>query len=127
MAIHQYRAKLALLSNQKNTCKRELKAAADVFGFENSKIEVSIIRAQLSFTLSDYSGALEQIGSIVSLPDHAHDDYVSATIYFNNLGCINYKMKKFNAAVHYFSRSLSADEKVNSGPSWRHNEVLYNL
>lgn len=49
------------------------------------------------------------------------------------MGCVNYKMKKFHAALHYFSRALYAVEKLSnsnvgvSPVAARHHDVLYNL
>jgi tetratricopeptide (TPR) repeat protein len=135
LALHTYRAKFALVSGQKNTCKRELKAASDVL--DNSQgMCLAVVRAQLHFSLSDYTNALELIGSIANLNDHSHDDQSNAAIYYNNLGCIQHKMKKFNAATYYFTKALNADEKamhaaskgsLSTSNSQRYYEILYNL
>ncbi len=146
-ALHVYRAKFALATGQKNTCKRELKAAGDLLDAATATLplamSLSVVRAHLHFSLSDYSNALEMIGGVAGLVDHSgSDDHVAATVYFNNLGCIHHKMKKFNAAAYYFSKALAADEKAVVGlpASGRHGitaviapnaqryfEVLYNL
>lgn len=134
MAVHTYRAKFALVSGQKNTCKREIKAAAELLdsGGTGLNLGLSVVRAHLHFSLSDYSNALEMIGSIANLADPSMEDPGASTIYFNNLGCIHYKMKKLNAAGYYFARALSADEKTvnltrGGSNSQRYYEVLYNL
>lgn len=57
LALHTYRSKFALLAGQKNTCKRELKAASDVLDGSQGMC-LAVVRAQLHFSLSDYDEAL---------------------------------------------------------------------
>ncbi len=98
-------------------------------------------RAQLHYSLSDYSNALDMLGGIASLAElqssssaaassawAGEEQAAAATVYFNNLGCVHYRMKKFNAAAYYFGKALAADEKANhSRSSQRSCEALYNL
>lgn len=40
-----------------------------------------------------------------------------APLFFNNLGCINYKLKKFSASSFYLNRALKESEALSSSPS----------
>jgi tetratricopeptide (TPR) repeat protein len=112
-----YRARLALACGQKNNCKKELKACSELIDSSCSVqlvMAVACLRAQFYFSLSDFNNSLEMIASIAQCADHTtHEEQSNnaCVVYFNNLGCVHFKMKKLNAALYYFSKALIAEEK----------------
>ena len=139
--IHIYRAKVSLLQGAKATAKREVKAAHDLLEhgstaqqeqMRQQTIGLQVVRAQLQFVLSDYHSALELLGGIAGMLEDSKsgDEAVTATIYFNNLAIVNHKMKKLQAAMFYFAKALSYDEKGLQSRMYhpyRYFDLLYNL
>lgn len=73
---------------------------------------VALLKAQLQSMQSDNAGALECVGQLANFPEHQHDDHAAATVYFNNLGFLLLRMKKPSGAAFYFTKALTASEKV---------------
>jgi hypothetical protein len=67
-------------------------------------------RSHSLYLQKDYQEALallssgEQPQQISESSDHSN---LNLVLYFNNLGCINFKLKKFKLAAFYFSKAVN--------------------
>mmetsp|Transcript_8395 Transcript_8395/g.23084 ORF Transcript_8395/g.23084 Transcript_8395/m.23084 type:complete len:778 (+) Transcript_8395:71-2404(+) len=111
------RARLYLLLNSLQLCKREIKAALSVSSVHPAGI---FLKAQLEFSRGNARKALRALHHAMHTAGTSASQQVVAAgvelnlpaLYYNDLGCVHYSMKKYAAAAFYFDRALGENEVV---------------
>lgn len=135
--LHTYKAKLHLHSKPNlKAAKQEIKLAM-VAGTKVHPLTVPscmFLKAHLEYARQNHKKALKLMNacgqkntmpaSVATVPSengcigvNCSIDSSLAPLYFNNLGCISYKMKKFNAASFYFGKALRENASSSSEDS----------
>lgn len=101
--LHLYKAKYSLLNLDVKTSSSELKL---VLPKDEPTTSVILLQANLAYLQGNYTQAIYLLNSL----QKSNDKYLSS-IYYNNLGCIHLKLKKFSAAAYYFSKALKENDQ----------------
>ncbi|KAL6045342.1 CCR4-NOT transcription complex subunit 10 [Balamuthia mandrillaris] len=125
--LHLYKAKLQIITRSTNATKRELKlaeAALEEAGQDsNNNPTFAFLKANLDYLRRNYRKALKLLNashkkylapaSTSSGNKNAATPSLSSAItlaitplYFNNMGCMQYHLSKYNAACFYLSKGL---------------------
>eukprot|EP01114_Cavostelium_apophysatum_P024407 TRINITY_DN9544_c0_g1_i1.p1 TRINITY_DN9544_c0_g1~~TRINITY_DN9544_c0_g1_i1.p1 ORF type:complete len:693 (+),score=200.67 TRINITY_DN9544_c0_g1_i1:213-2291(+) len=126
--FHLAKAKLHLLSKNLKPSKKEIKLALGT----GQNLTSLFLKANLEYLRSNFAKAIQLL---LSAHSKVTDEDHAAVLYFNNVGCIHYKMKKYSAANFYFTKSLRLNELLLESPDSkklsffsknRKMEILYN-
>lgn len=133
--IHQYRARLHILSRSTKACKREIKSALNLSSQNPSAL---FLKSSFEYIRKNYRKSIKLLNSCPKTSDYVSGQSL-AVLYYNNLGCVHLQMKKYNAATFYFTKALQANQKhlvddakrkgggaVRSVLADRRHEILYN-
>ena len=102
------KAKLHLLQKSLKGSKREVKLALSAHHphLSHSILLLSTyLKANLEYSQGNFSKSIKLLNSF----QKSNEKHIAA-MYFNNMGCIHYKMKKYHAASYYFTRALKENE-----------------
>ncbi len=103
--LHLCKAKLHLLNKSLKQSKRELKLAMSV----NQTLMSIFLKANSEFLRQNYVKSMKLLNSI-NQKNNVPDKSV-APMYFNNLGCMHFKLKKYNTAAFYFTKALKESDQ----------------
>lgn len=107
--IHLNKARLYLLSKNVKAAKKEVKAAfSSVSSPSNYQSLYSMfLKAHLEYARANYPKSIKLLIGSASMGSQVEDKQeYTKILYFNNLGCIHFKLKKYNLALHYFTKAL---------------------
>jgi len=130
--LHLYRAKLLLLTKGLKACKREVKSAVSL---ANTHPSALFVKGNLEYLSNNPKKSLKLLNSWHRTPS---TDVSIPTLYYNNLGCLHFRMRKFHAASFYFTKALqendaiyaSSDKQDRILPAYSRDkkaEILYNM
>jgi len=108
--------------------KREIKNAITTIPQNATSI---FYKSYLEYLRNNYKKAIK----LLNVHQNTNNDKLLPVLFYNNMGCIHYRMKKYNAALYYFTRALK--ESSNNGESVKSvelkisvkdkkSEILYN-
>jgi len=108
--LHILKAKLFLANKSMKASKREIKLAMATQHQNlttNILLMTTYLKANLEYQQQNSNKAIKLLNSF----QKSSEKHV-AVLYFNNLGCIHFRMKKYNAAANYFTRALKDNEAM---------------
>lgn len=103
--FHLYKAKFNLFNNVFNQATREIKCC----------MSVTNQSAHPMFLKSNLENLKENFDKSVKILNAIQDDKTDPTLpalYFNNIGCIHFQLKKYEAAKYYFARAIKENEAI---------------
>ncbi|CAM9681153.1 unnamed protein product [Chrysoparadoxa australica] len=144
--LHLYKAKVLLLLKDVKRCKKEVKGALEIFqrqlrgGDEGQNAEAQshnafspvpphgvqnmtalYLKANLEYLRENHRKALKLLASCHGI--QGSEDYVGpcapvGPLFYNNMGCLHHKLRRFQVALHYFRKALQAigEGMTNGGP-----------
>jgi CCR4-NOT transcription complex subunit 10 len=90
--------------------KREIKLALQTHHQSMTNailLSTTYLKANLEYQQQNFNKSIKLLNSY----QKSNEKHV-AVLYFNNLGCIHFKMKKYNAASFYYTRALKENEAM---------------
>lgn len=103
LKLHLYKVRFLLLTRNLKAAKREVKTAMamNVSRGKDSSMAL-LLKSQLEYARGNYPKAIKLL-----MASSNRTDLGFSTIYNNNLGCIYYRLGKYNTASVFFSKALS--------------------
>ena len=109
-----YRAKLQLITSNSKNAKKEIKAALDIYNKEikNDKTGTSAVakktstpalclKANLEYVRENFKKSVKLLNAALS------NKTLHASLYMNNMGCVNFQSQRYAVSSMYFSRALA--------------------
>ena len=123
ISLHLYRARAHLLTKAAKACKREIKQAMGAAVAASPHMATCIfLKAHLEYQGGNLRKALKLLNALHQAAPAAgpsvaalSSDRSLPVLYYADMGCIHYRMRKFRAAAFYFLRALR--ENVAAFPS----------
>ena len=98
--MHLYKAKLCLLSRSVKPLKKEIKAAMNI---DHRDPRAIALKAHMDYLRQDFRKSLRHLNT---LRVNSKETSANQEIYANNHACLQFRLSKFPAAVHFFARAL---------------------
>ena len=128
--MHLYKTRLYAQQNCLKACKREIKNVLSVSGTTASSL---YLKSEFEYLRGNFKKSSKLLNSSPkSCPSKEH----IPTLYYNNFGCLHFKMHKYNLGVFYMSKALEENYKaVKAAPPGsnstiftvnHHYQILYN-
>eukprot|EP00051_Salpingoeca_urceolata_P011949 m.148531 g.148531 ORF g.148531 m.148531 type:complete len:699 (-) comp17318_c1_seq2:181-2277(-) len=105
--IHQYKARVHMISRSMKACKREIKSALNL---SSQNPPALFLKASLEYIRHNYRKSVKLLLGCPKLAPYVSGQ-CAAVLYYNNLGCIHLQMKKYSVASFYFGKALQANEQ----------------
>eukprot|EP00794_Sanderia_malayensis_P019107 gene19107-21023_t len=108
--LFMLKARLPLLQKSLKECKRELKSLLNISG---NNPDALFLKSNYEYVRGNYPKAVKLLNSTPLGSTSVMERGQSlTTLFYNNMGCIHFKMKKYNLAVFYARKAL--DENINA-------------
>jgi len=136
--LHQYRARIHIMSRSMKASKREIKSALNI---RNQNVTALFLKSNYEYVRRNYRKAVKLLNSCPKTNAYVSGQSL-AVLYFNNLGCVHFKMGKYAMAGLYFRKAIEANEReagrmpqvagneqkklLGTGVSDRLHELVYN-
>lgn len=101
LKLHLYKVRFLLLTRNLKAAKREVKMAMNVARGKDYTTAL-YLKSQLEYARGNHRKAIKLL-----MASGNRTEIGISSIYHNNLGCIYYRLGKYNAANVFFSRALS--------------------
>ncbi|XP_066289974.1 CCR4-NOT transcription complex subunit 10-like isoform X2 [Branchiostoma lanceolatum] len=120
--LHQYKARCCLLAKSIKACKREIKAVINTQGMTSTTI---FLKANFEYLRHNYRKAVKLLSSIPDAPRMIELGEWIPVMFYNNLGCIHFYMKKYNLGAFYFKKAMQEnDNRAQQLPKREPGQVL---
>eukprot|EP00039_Didymoeca_costata_P014336 m.230275 g.230275 ORF g.230275 m.230275 type:complete len:665 (-) comp15998_c0_seq5:271-2265(-) len=103
--LHQYKARIHVLTRSMKACKREIKSALNV---SSQNVAALFLKSNYEYIRRNYRKSVKLLNSGPKSNDHA--DQNLTVLYYNNLGCVHLQMQKYGLAGFYFNKAIQANE-----------------
>lgn len=101
LKLHLYKVRFLLLTRNLKAAKREVKMAMNIARGKDYTTAL-YLKSQLEYARGNHRKAIKLL-----MASSNRTEIGISSIYHNNLGCIYYRLGKYNAANVFFSRALS--------------------
>lgn len=124
--LHMHRTRYFRTTGDLKQAKKEAKSAlqlAQQVGIDASQASANFLKSGMEYEKGNVDKCLKQmVGFKHCLNESALD------VYYNNMGCLHYKLGKFGAAQFYYSKALKAHGRKapQACSSGRRCKILYN-
>uniref|UniRef100_A0A0D6R4H5 CCR4-NOT transcription complex subunit 10 n=1 Tax=Araucaria cunninghamii TaxID=56994 RepID=A0A0D6R4H5_ARACU len=108
---HLNKVRLFLLTRNLKATKREVKLAINIARGMDSSTAL-LLKAQLEYYRGNYRKAIKLLTTCSSRAEQG-----MSCMLFNNLGCIHYKLRKYNLAAVYFRKAYQNSASLGAEPS----------
>ncbi|XP_035678985.1 CCR4-NOT transcription complex subunit 10-like [Branchiostoma floridae] len=120
--LHQYKARCCLLAKSIKACKREIKAVINTQGMTSTTI---FLKANFEYLRHNYRKAVKLLSSIPDAPRMMELGEWIPVMFYNNLGCIHFYMKKYNLGAFYFKKAMQEnDNRAQQLPKRESGQIL---
>lgn len=107
LKLHLYKVRFLLLTRNPKAAKREVKMAMNVARGKDYSTAL-FLKSQLEYARGNHRKAIK----LLMASSNRTDMGTSSIIYYNNLGCINYRLGKHNTSAVFFSKALSSSSSL---------------
>jgi len=109
--LHLYMAKarLFLLRRSLKDCKREIKSVLNITA---NNPDALFLKSNYEYVRENYPKAIRLLNSAPLQTIIAGHGQSLATLFYNNLSCIHFKMKKYNLGVFYARKALEENTQA---------------
>lgn len=104
--LHQYRARLHIITRSLKACKREVKSALNL---DNQSITALFLKSNFEYARRNYRKAIKLLSSCPTREPHVAGQSL-AVMYYNNLAAVHLQMGKYALAELYCTKALAANE-----------------
>ncbi|KAL5262497.1 hypothetical protein ACHWQZ_G008035 [Mnemiopsis leidyi] len=119
--MHQYKTRLFAQQKCLKACKREIKNVLSVSGTTASSL---FLKSEFEYLRNNFKKSCKLLNSAPkTCPSKEH----IPTLYYNNFGCMHFKMKKYNLGVLYLSQALEANTKAVKAAPQGCNSTMYSI
>ncbi|XP_064599007.1 CCR4-NOT transcription complex subunit 10-like [Liolophura sinensis] len=140
--ISQYKARCYLMVKSLKSCKREIKSLVNAV---SSSTSFGYLRSNFEYIRGNFRKANKILGSTPQTQELTASGESLPVMYFNNLGCTHFHMRKHHLGAFYFRKAINSNENVikestksESGKAAsgqltllqctsRHHELMYNI
>ncbi|XP_074379307.1 uncharacterized protein LOC141720665 [Apium graveolens] len=105
LKLHLYKVRLLLLTRNLKTAKREVKMAMNIARGNNSM--VLFLKSQLEYARGNHPKAVKLL-----MASSNRTEIGTSILFYNNLGCIHYRLGKYQTSAIYFSKALSTSSVI---------------
>ncbi|KAL8126032.1 hypothetical protein AgCh_013358 [Apium graveolens] len=105
LKLHLYKVRLLLLTRNLKTAKREVKMAMNIARGNNSM--VLFLKSQLEYARGNHPKAVKLL-----MASSNRTEIGTSILFYNNLGCIHYRLGKYQTSGIYFSKALSTSSVI---------------
>jgi len=119
--MHQYKTRLYALQKCLKACKREIKNVLSVSGTTASSL---FLKSEFEYLRNNFKKSAKLLNSA---PKSCPSKENIPTLYYNNFGCMHFKMYKYNLGVLYMSRAIEANTKAVKAAPQGCNSVMYSI
>ncbi|KAM7511553.1 hypothetical protein LguiB_010428 [Lonicera macranthoides] len=102
LKLHLYKVQLLLLMRNPKAAKREVKMAMNMARGKDYTMAL-FLKSQLEYARGNHRKAIKLL-----LASSNRNETGTSSLYYNNLGCINYQLGKHNTSAVFFSRALNS-------------------
>ncbi|KAE8689031.1 36.4 kDa proline-rich protein-like [Hibiscus syriacus] len=100
LKLQLHKVRFLLLTRNLKLAKREVKHAMNIARGRDSSMAL-LLKAQLEYTRGNYRKAIKLL-----MVSNNRTDAAISSMFKNNLGCIYYKLGKYNSSAVFFSKAL---------------------
>lgn len=105
--LHQYKARVHIMSRSMKASKREIKSALNL---SNQNVTALFLKSNFEYVRHNYRKSVKLLNSCPKSSPHVSGQSL-AVLYYNNLGCVHFQMGKFTLAGFYFNKAIDANER----------------
>ncbi|XP_071716024.1 uncharacterized protein [Rutidosis leptorrhynchoides] len=103
LKVHLYKVWVLILTRNLKAAKREVKMAMNIAIGEDYTLAL-FLKSQLEYARNNHNKSIKLLMASVTQTGTRSR---TTGLYYNNLGCIYYKLGKYQTAAYYFSKALS--------------------
>ncbi|KAL1822710.1 hypothetical protein DCAR_0310545 [Daucus carota subsp. sativus] len=118
LKLHLYKVRLLLLTRNLKAAKREVKLAMNIARGNNSM--VLFLKSQLEYARGNHPKAIKLL-----MASSNRTEIGTSVMFYNNLGCIHYRLGKHQTSAIYFSKALSTSSVIRKEKTQNHTHTSF--
>lgn len=107
--VSQYKTRCLLMMKSMKTCKREIKALMNA---QTNNAPILFLKSNFEYMRGNYRKAIKMITSAPSTQVFTESGECLPVMLNNNLGCINFHMRKHHLGAMYFRKAIQENENA---------------